>query len=166
MGKETLGLLSEAIAVLSKVQLIQKPEVRREALLQVRGIVHRVSPKFKNVMQKDLFDMLGEFKGLDEQKEKAFGRTLATGSFLGEVFLPKHEAAVLAQSREVLGDAQPHGAASGAKSHNSRSGGIVGLLNAQNDEFTKKLASAQKEEADALAAFRSLQEPRTRKSPQ
>jgi hypothetical protein len=166
--KETLGLLGEAISVLSKVQLIQKPQATKQALVQVRNIVHRVSPKFQKVMQKDLFDMLGEFKGLDQQREQAFGRTLATGSFLGEVFLPKREAAVLAQSRalpwdkteeQVGKEAKPNdqqGAGAGSKSYNSRSGGILGLLGAQEDEFSKKLASAQKEEADALASFQKL----------
>merc|ERR1719484_226927 len=97
--KETLSLLSEAISVLNKVQLVQKPEAHKEALLQVREIIHRASPKFQRVMQKDLFDMLGEFKGFDHQRENAYGRTLATASFLGEVFLPKREAAVLAQNQ-------------------------------------------------------------------
>merc|ERR1719281_1380449 len=68
--KETLGLLSEAIGVLSKVQLVQKPETHKEALVQVQSLVKRMSPKFANVMQKDLFDMLGEFKGLEQQKSQ------------------------------------------------------------------------------------------------
>merc|ERR1719183_1714801 len=67
--KETLGLLSEAITVLSKVQLVQRPEAHKEALLQVSGIVHRVSSKFQNVMQKDLYDLFGEFQGLDQHRE-------------------------------------------------------------------------------------------------
>jgi len=166
--KETLGLLSEAIGVLSKVQLVQSPGVHKEALLQVRGIVRRVSPKFQRVMQKDLFDMLGEFKSFDQQREQAFGRKLATGSFLGEVFLPKREAAVLAQSKDLpwikseeqVGmEAKPNdqnGAAAGAKSYNSRSGSILGILKQQGDEFAKNLAAAQKEELDALVSFHKL----------
>jgi len=166
--KETLALLSEAISVLSKVQLVQKPEAHKEALVQVRNIVRHVSPKFKSVMQKDLFDMLGEFKSVDAQKEKAFGRTLATGSFLGEVFLPKKEAAVLAQNKDLPWikseeqlnmESKPNsenGAAAGAKSYNSRSGGILGILKQQGDEFAKNLAAAQKEELDALVAFQKL----------
>jgi len=166
--KETLGLLSEAISTLSKVQLVQKPEAHKEALVQVRNIVRHVSPKFKSVMQKDLFDMLGEFKSVDAQKEKAFGRTLATGSFLGEVFLPKKEAAVLAQNKDLPWikseeqlnmESKPNsenGAAAGAKSYNSRSGGILGILKQQGDEFAKNLAAAQKEELDALVAFQKL----------
>jgi len=141
---ETIQLLTEAVEVLGNVQLMQKPQ----ALVQVKKIVQRVSPKFGAVMQKDLFDMLGEFKGVDAARES----TIATGSFLGQVFLPKTEAAALAQSS----DPTSGGAAKGAKSYNSRSGGILGLLKAQHDEFSKKLATAQKEEAEALAAFGKL----------
>merc|ERR1719199_1107753 len=101
-------------------------------------------------MQKDLYDMLGEFKVVDQLSEQTMSKTIATGSFLGEVFLPKREAAVLAQGQA------PTGAAAGAKSHNSRSGGIVGLLSAQKDEFNRKLTKAQKEESDSLASFEKL----------
>jgi len=157
------------------VQFVQKPGALKEALVQVRQIVHRASPKFGSVMQKDLFDLMGEFKGMDQQREQAFGSTIATGSFLGEVFLPKREAAALAQAQvpaggaynadgsittdEEAGKASQNGsggAAAGSKSYNSRSGGILGLLNAQSDNFAKNLASATKEEQAALAAFQKL----------
>jgi len=173
--KETLGLLGEAVATLSKVQFVQKPGALKEALVQVRQIVHRASPKFGSVMQKDLFDMMGEFKGMNQQREQAFGSTIATGSFLAEVFLPKREAAALAQAQVPAGGAYnadgsitsdeeagkasqkgSGGAAAGAKSYNSKSGGILGLLNGQKDNFAKNLASATKEEAAALAAFDKL----------
>jgi hypothetical protein len=150
--KETLALLTEALAVLSKVQLVQKgSKAEHNALLQVRDIVKRVNPQFKSVMQKDLYDMLGEFNDVDGHAEK-MSTNVVTGSFLGEVFLPKREAAALAQAAE----AGPSGAAAGAKSHNSRSGGIVGLLSAQKDEFSKKLAAATKEEETSLANFNKL----------
>jgi len=168
--KETIGLLAGAITTLSKVQLLQKPN--KEVLLQVQNIVRRVSPKFGSVMQKDLFDMLGEFKGVEQNNHQDFGRKLATGSFLGQVFMPTRDAAVLAQnsalpweggapkSEEQLGkDANPNavaGAAGGAKSYNSRSGGILGLLNQQGEAFSKKLAAATKEEAAADGAFQKL----------
>jgi hypothetical protein len=48
------------------------------------------------------------------------------------------------------------GAAAGAKSYNSRSGGILGILKQQGDEFAKNLASAQKEELDSLVSFHKL----------
>jgi len=152
--KETIGLLTEAVDILGKVQLLQKQGATKEAFVQVQKIVKRVSPKFSSVMQKDLFDMLGEFKGLDEQHEVAQRRAVATGSFLGEVFLPKREAAALAQAQ--VEDPKVGGAAKGAKSYNSRSGGIFGLLSQQKEQFEKDLAEAQKEEADADAAFQKL----------
>jgi len=143
--KETIGLLAEAVAVLSKVNLMQKPAEQKAALLQVRDIVHQMKPKFGSVMQKDLFDMLGEFKGMDQVQDKDLNKAYATGSFLAEVFLPKKEAAALQvpaggaynadgsiTTDEEAGKASQKGsggAAAGAKSHNSRSGGILGLLN-------------------------------------
>jgi chromosome segregation ATPase len=154
--KETIGLLEEAVATLSKVQLIQKPEAHKEALLQVKGIVHRMAPKFQNVMQKDLFDMLGEFQTADQQREKAMGKNVEAAAFLGEVFLPKREATVLVQNHGLLEGKQPTGAAAGAKSYNSRSGGILGLLKTQEEQFTRNLAKSTKEEGDALAAFNKL----------
>jgi chromosome segregation ATPase len=166
--KETLGLLSEAIAVLSKVQLVQTPEAHKQALLQVNDIIHHVSPRFQGIMQKDLYDLYGEFQGVDQQKERDLKKTFVTGSFLGEVFLPKHEAAALAQSKDLpwvkteeqLGkEANPNdlaGAAAGAKSYNSRSGSILGILKTQGDKFAKNLAAAQKEELEALIAFQKL----------
>jgi len=165
---ETLGLLKDAVQTLSKVQLVQKPAAQKEALIQVRGIVRRVAPKFQSVMQKDLFDMLGEFKGADQLKEQNFGKSIATGSFLGEVFLGKKDAAVLAQGRslpwikteeELNMASNPNkgeGAAAGSKSYNSRSGGILGLLTAQGDQFARDLLKARKEEGEALAAFNKL----------
>jgi len=150
--KETITLLTEALEVLNKVQLVQKgSKAEHTALVQVRDLVKRVNPKFKSVMQKDLYDMLGEFSDADGQREK-LSTNVVTGSFLGEVFLPKREAAALAQAAA----AGPSGAAAGAKSHNSRSGGIVGLLGAQKDEFSTKLAAATKEEATSLANFNKL----------
>jgi len=150
--KETIGLLTEALEVLNKVQLVQKgSKAERTALVQVRNIVQRASPHFKSVMQKDLYDMLGEFSDVDGQQAKLSSK-IVTGSFLGEVFLPKTEAAALTQAAH----GGPTGAAAGAKSHNSRSGGIVGLLSAQKDEFESKLAAATKEETTSLANFNKL----------
>jgi len=170
--KETIGLLAEAVATLSKVNLMQKPAEQKAALLQVRNIVHQMKPKFGSVMQKDLFDMLGEFKGMDQVQDKDLKKAQVTGSFLENVFLNKKEAAALQvpaggaynadgsiTSDEEAGKASQKGsggAAAGAKSYNSKSGGILGLLNAQSDNFAKNLATATKEEGAALAAFNKL----------
>jgi len=161
-AKETLALLSEAIGVLGKVQLVQRKSTGgKAALVQVRKIVQHISPKFHNVMQKDLYDMLGALENVEQEH-------------LGAVFLPRQRAAALEQvwkrnlpwadrdrSEEQLGkDAKPnaqHGAAAGAKSYNSRSGGILGLLKQMGDDTARDLASAQKEELDAEIAFQQLQ---------
>lgn len=167
-AKETLGLLSEAISVLSKVQLLQKKGAGKKktaaALLQVRNIARKVSPKFPSVLQKDLYDMLGSLENVEQEH-------------LGAVFLPRGRAAALEQSwknlrrregslpwiksEEQIGkEAKPNdlkGAAAGAKSYNARSGNILGLLKNMGDNTARDLASAQKEELEALKAFQTLQ---------
>jgi septal ring factor EnvC (AmiA/AmiB activator) len=164
--KETLSLLSEAIGVLSKVQLVQKHAggAKQAALVQVRNIVQRISPKFHSVMQKDLYDMLGSLEDVEEQH-------------LGSVFLPSKNAAALEQtwkrlehregslpwiktSEEIGKEANPNdlkGMAAGAKSYNSRSGSILGVLKAMGDNVAKDLGAAQKEELQAEIAFQDLQ---------
>jgi len=49
--------------------------VEAQALVQVRSIVKHISPKFGNVMQKDLFDLLGEFDADEPQKGSLRGAT-------------------------------------------------------------------------------------------
>merc|ERR1719265_986909 len=71
---------------------------------------------------------------------------------MGEVFLPKRDAAVLEQE----GDEQPSGGAAGAKSYYSQGGEIVGLLGAMQDEMVRDLSAAQKEEFKALVDFQNL----------
>merc|ERR1719460_3555037 len=65
------------------------------------------------------------------------------------------------KSEEDIGrDAKPnelHGAAAGAKSYNSRSGGILGILKQMGDENAKDLADAQKQELTAEIDFQKLQ---------
>merc|ERR1719393_334077 len=48
------------------------------------------------------------------------------------------------------------GAAAGAKSYNSRSGQIFGILQQMQEEFTKDLTGAQKEELRAMISFHNL----------
>merc|ERR1712232_296824 len=66
--KETLSALKNAIDVLKKVQLLQQRgaissslvEKTRTALIQVGTTkVHQRFPQFKEVMERDLFDVLG-----------------------------------------------------------------------------------------------------------
>jgi len=141
--KETIALLTEAVKILSKVQFLQKGQSTRgndeaTALLQVRTVVSNLRPKlsgsrFAGVLQKDLFDFLGAFKGEEEGRGRSF-------------FLEEKQPNAL------------EGAAAGAKSYNSRSGAIFGIMDAMKDEFTKELAQATKEETKAAALFSELKE--------
>ena len=62
------------------------------------------------------------------------------------------------KTEEQIGmEAKPNdlsGAAAGAKSYNSRSGKIVGILSEMHDEFSRDLSAAQKAELQALAEQR------------
>merc|ERR1711972_741303 len=58
-----------------------------------------------------------------------------------------------------MGEAKPNGLegyAAGAKSYNSRSGKILGILAEMHDEFSRDLGAAQKAELEALIAFHEL----------
>jgi len=153
--KETRGLLQEAIGVLSKVQFLQKQgkkpasteESRAKAvLLQLKNKI-TAHPQFQGVMQKDLFDMLGEMND--------FAKSHMSAGFLQKGGLLPWE-----KTEEQVGaEAKPNeleGAAAGAKSYNSRSGGIVGLLSQMHDQFTADLSEAQKQDFQALVAFEKL----------
>jgi hypothetical protein len=180
--KETLAALKDAVAALAGVQLLQKsgkaagPKETSEfaaahmALLQVRRTVEKRFPKFNEVMERDLFDVLGSFKEANHKNEHVSKKTM-TAALIGEVFLPKKEAATLAQvkaqnpnywepSEEEAGKAKKKnslsGAAAGAKSYNSRSGEIFGVLRAMNDQFLRDLGNAQKEEFGSLVEFQHL----------
>jgi len=142
--KSSIALLKEAIATISKAQTLAQVG---PALLEVRSVVKKHVGNFEGVMQKDLFDMLGSFdKILGNHKNQE------TSPFMGEVFLPKRDAAVLEQE----GDEAPSGGAAGAKSYNSQGGQIVGLLGAMQDEMVRDLSASQKEEFKALVDFQNL----------
>jgi len=140
---ESSGLLKEAIEVLSKVQLVQKKPTatlrqveaaNADALVQVRDIIQRAGkPKkagaYFAVMQKDLWDFMGSMPG---------GNTAP---------------------RVITGLSQedaPTGAAAGSKSYNSRSGGILGLLQTMKEQMDRDLAAAHKAEITAAIGFEKL----------
>jgi len=139
--KETIALLKEAVAVLQKVQLLQKHGGAKDAtkhaetvLLQVRSIVATRFPKFQGVMQRDLFDLLGSMgpsprmRGTDAT---AFDQKAA-------------------QPNGLVGNA------AGAKSYNSRSGSIFGILQEMQEEFERDLGEAQAKDLAAEEAFQKL----------
>jgi len=138
--KETRSLLTEAVKVLSKVQLVQRghtsssPEAE-SILLQVRNKVAHY-PKFKGLMQRDLFDVLGALQGVMQRSDG---------------FLPKRAVALEQEKPNDL-----EGAAAGAKSYNSRSGGILGMLRQMQDQFAEDLAEAQKADYTAEVGFQKL----------
>jgi len=167
--KETRHLLGEANKVLRKVQLAQRggaapsPREAREAaaaLVQVRALAQRRPSRFHSVMQRDLFEVLGSLQDAAEGTRRP-GQAV-------EGFLPRRAATALEQNRllpweksdEQLGmEANPNdleGAAAGAKSYNSRSGRILGILEEMRDEFTRDLGQAQKADFEAEVAFQQL----------
>eukprot|EP00747_Dinoflagellata_sp_TGD_P140426 gnl/TRDRNA2_/TRDRNA2_176011_c0_seq25.p1 gnl/TRDRNA2_/TRDRNA2_176011_c0~~gnl/TRDRNA2_/TRDRNA2_176011_c0_seq25.p1 ORF type:complete len:686 (+),score=244.39 gnl/TRDRNA2_/TRDRNA2_176011_c0_seq25:68-2125(+) len=136
--KQTLASLKEAISVLSKVQLLQKSHKEADeasALLQVRSVIEKAAPQFRGVMQRDLMAFLGSAKHLAPVKDPAF----------------------LEAQQPIEGG----GAAAGAKSYNSRSGEIFGVLGAMSDQFKSDLTSAQKEEMMAIIQFQKLKAAKT-----
>merc|ERR1719510_2386032 len=138
--KETIALLTEAIAVLEKVQLLQKHGAKGDTkraetvLLQVRSIVATRFPKFQGVMQRDLFDLLGSMNSSPRMRGT--------------------EAAAFEQKAT-----QPNGLvgnAAGAKSYNSWSGSIFGILQEMKEEFQRDLGEAQAKDLAAEESFQKL----------
>merc|ERR1719221_1909603 len=154
--KETLSLLSQAVQVLQKVQLVQRSKGKTAgtqeeaaALVQVRGIVARFSPNFHSVLQRDLFDALGAMQDVQQRflhKATSFEQSVRSLPWI--------------KSEEQIGkEANPNdlrGDSANAKSYNSRSGSILGMLKEMGDEFARDLASAQKAELEALKMFQHL----------
>lgn len=160
---ECLSVLKQALAVLSKLQLLQHragPTVLREArtlLLQlkaaVEGVQHREGA-FRGVMQRDLWDVVSSLGALAEG---------TPGDFLPpSKQLPPYRSrfsAIAQRGQLALGDAPPNGlvgAAAGATSYTARSGSIVGILSEMTGEFEKNLAADQKAELQALISFQQL----------
>merc|ERR1719336_1076436 len=102
------------------------------------------------MMQRDLFDVLGSLQ------ELGHGSRQRWGAFLGEQakLLPWEK------TQEQIGmEANPNdlkGSAAGAKSYNSRSGGIIGILASMMDQFTRDLGDAQKSDFQAEVEFQGL----------
>merc|ERR550532_3565148 len=175
--KETLQLLGEAVTVLSKVQLLQKSgkpvqDGSRQVaavFLQIRNKIRRF-PKYQDVLRKDLFDVLGSFRDVAQVELNRRQHANLGGAFLAETFLSRKDISALEQqgrrllpwekSEGQIGkEAKPNelmGAAAGAKSYNSRSGSILGILKEMADEFARDLKEAQKADFDAEESFQNL----------
>mmetsp|Transcript_73076 Transcript_73076/g.152561 ORF Transcript_73076/g.152561 Transcript_73076/m.152561 type:complete len:741 (-) Transcript_73076:39-2261(-) len=162
--KETISLLGEAVAVLEKVQLLQKEGKAGKAqqsqvhtlLLQLQDKVKSrpISARFAGLMQKDLFDVLGAFSVDTSSNRSPRLRHGASAAQVGSQLLPWEK------SEEQIGmEAKPNdlsGAAANAKSYNSRSGSILGLLSEMMDEFKADLSAAQKEDFTSEVNFQNL----------
>jgi len=138
---ESSGLLKEALAVLAKVQLMQKknpaaklPAADAQALVQVRDLVTRATmPKvvlnkgYFSVMQKDLWDLFGALPGGQDKSRVITGLNQA-----------------------------PTGAAAGSSSYSAASSSIFGLLEQMKETMDKDLAAAHKAEITAEIGFQKL----------
>jgi hypothetical protein len=149
---DTLTALKSAIAVLKKVQLLQKKGDRSPAidasLVQVRKLVSQVSTKvamprgprsaslYQSVMQKDLWDILGMLPGVPGA---------------GGVMAPSPRVITGLDQEE-----QPTGLAAGAQSYASRSSSIFGILEQMQDTFNKDLEKAHRTEIAAEISFQKL----------
>lgn len=128
--KETLAALANAIKVLESVNLAQTPMHKEDvehAFVQVKASVHKHFPQFKEVLERDLYDVLGSLSSKNTLRGAALSQDPSVG-----------------------------GAAKGSKSYNSRSGAIFGILGAMNDQFKRDLADAEAAEKSAAAAFAKL----------
>merc|ERR1719220_2471036 len=122
------------------------------------------------MLRKDLYDVLGSFQDVAKVEIERRQHSNLGGAFLAETFLPKKDVAALEQqgrrllpwekTEEQLGkEANPNaleGNAAGAKSYNSRSGSILGILSEMADEFARDLKDAQKADLAAEESFQDL----------
>jgi len=147
-SKEAIGALREAFSVLSKVNLMQRRHGRNAAsdaqvrpmLLQVRDLLEsqaapgaKFGAQFAGVMQQDLWSVMGALDS--EMGAKGGLRGLSTLSV-----------------RQPLAG----GAAAGAKSYNSASGEILGMISRMKDGFEQDLQEAMKSEHESLVAYQRL----------
>jgi len=130
------------VEILSKVQLVQKhgdnDEQAGQMLLQVRSIVRSKLSHYKDMMQKDLWDFLSTMTLNGDQQ-----------SFMAK----QHDFSAIQQEPKKI---EGGGAVPGAKSYNSRSGAIFGILQQMMEEFGKDLSEAQKTELRSMVAFQNL----------
>jgi len=164
---ETLATLKEALAVLAKVQLVQKGgKQARSHSAQVKPLLMQLEKslkglasnghvgKFRSVMQQDLWDMLSTFNvdGSDVTSDDDSSPRLRAS--------PRRSLSALERQAPMeAGEEKPNemeGNAAGARSYNSRTGSIYGLLEEMKDEFSRDLESTQKAEQTAQASFDEL----------
>merc|ERR1719262_2070549 len=91
---DALKALKEAVDVLSKVQLLQKerPEEAAAAFLQVKDKIVNLKNRFKQVMQRDLFDLLGSVSDISAPTPNRES-LVSTEQLLDQAFMPKRPTA-------------------------------------------------------------------------
>jgi len=137
---ETIGSLTKAVAALGGVH--GEGFLQTRSFVQLKQKLSQVPSKFQDVMRKDLWDMLGSIADEPEKTPE-----LAATQVFSEMFMAPKE-----DTKKALLQ-QPTGAAAGAKSYNSQSGAIYGMLKQMNEDFQSKLENARKEEAEAQRLF-------------
>lgn len=143
--KETRALLLEAYEVMSKVQNKKYTDVNAArtasaALLQVGAIVKRHGGQFHAVMEEDLSGVLNALEEMERSKQK-------------QSFLEQSDGA----NDEPQGKPNDlKGGAAGAKSYNSRSGVIFGVLDEMLRQVSRDLAQAQRTELEAVIDFNKV----------
>eukprot|EP00440_Ansanella_granifera_P034216 gb/GFBE01037121.1/.p1 GENE.gb/GFBE01037121.1/~~gb/GFBE01037121.1/.p1 ORF type:complete len:717 (+),score=257.40 gb/GFBE01037121.1/:1-2151(+) len=115
-------------------QKLRQKDVK-EALLQVQGAVERDgAPRFRNLMQRDLFDVLGS---LEDAVKPA---SSPSSAFLGPSLIQRYDPAA---------------------EYESSSGGIVGMLSQMSVNMQEDMAEAEKAEAEAEEEFKKLRAAKT-----
>lgn len=125
---ETSDLLGKSVNILAKVQLVQTPVSKQEAAVLLQTH-HKVTRKHPNFI-----------KALEKDLFDVLGS------------MPTEDQASFTQ------EDQPQGAAAGAKSYNSQSGQIVGVLGGMKDKAESDLAAANKAEESATLQFGKLKQ--------
>jgi chromosome segregation ATPase len=142
---ETIASLTKAVAALSKAHGGSLAQTSVHAVLvQLGNKVKGAPSRFQDVMRSDLWGVLSDFAASPSAK------TADNSALVEEAFLGKKEPVMLAQ--------QPTGAAAGAKSYNSKSGEIYGVLQQMEEDFKKQLDTTVAEENTAQEAFNAMKE--------
>merc|ERR1719156_504413 len=121
--------------------------------------------QFRSVMQRDLFDALDALNDEAGHQGTFLPRRQLAALAVGEPDFSSDKNLPWEKTDEQVGmEAKPNdlkGMAAGAKSYNSRSGQILGILKGMMDEFATSLADAQKAELEAIISFQKLKAAKT-----
>eukprot|EP00401_Gymnodinium_catenatum_P036662 CAMPEP_0117501536 /NCGR_PEP_ID=MMETSP0784-20121206/23349_1 /TAXON_ID=39447 /ORGANISM="" /LENGTH=758 /DNA_ID=CAMNT_0005296793 /DNA_START=62 /DNA_END=2338 /DNA_ORIENTATION=- len=169
--KECIDTLGEAIAVLSKVQLLQRGG-RSLRSAQIKPLLLQLQAKLRDARKLDLQDVLQQHKHLDVHFRSVMQQDIwdVMGALdvarvsPGPASSGRKTLSALARSAGQLGvdamagavAAPMEGAAAGAVSYNFRSGQIVGVLSQLKKDFENSLSSSEKAEMEAAAAYSQL----------